>query len=95
MKKTYVRTAGAAMLSLLAVAVSATLPAATAEPTSAHGALDVITQQQRLDALHPANTGVPTGVDPVAWATIYVPADNAQTPERIELGRKLYFDARL
>jgi cytochrome c peroxidase len=52
-------------------------------------------QQQRLDQLHPTNTGVPPGIDPVAWATIYVPADNQLNPDRIALGRKLYFDTRL
>jgi hypothetical protein len=68
MKKTYIR-AGIITLSFLAVAGSAALHAATAESGAAHGALDVATQEQRLDALRPANTGVPTGVDPVAWAT--------------------------
>jgi cytochrome c peroxidase len=95
MKKTYVRMAGTAMLSFLAAAGSAALHAATAQSGAAHGALDVATQEQRLDALRPANTGVPTGVDPVAWASIYVPADNQLTPDRIALGRKLYFDTRL
>jgi cytochrome c peroxidase len=95
MKKTYVRIAGTAMLSFLAVAGSAALHAATAQSGAAHGALDVTTQEQRLDALRPANTGVPMGVDPVAWASIYVPADNQLTPDRIALGRKLYFDTRL
>jgi len=94
MKKTYVR-AGITTLSVLAVAGSAALHAATAQSGAAHGALDVTTQEQRLDALRPANAGIPTGVDPVAWANIYVPADNPPTPERIALGRKLYFDTRL
>ncbi|MCW5889240.1 MAG: cytochrome-c peroxidase [bacterium] len=39
-------------------------------------------------------TAPPPGYDPVIWATL-VPADNAMTPERVELGRKLYFDSRL
>src|SRR3984957_1298433 len=95
MKKTYVRVAGTAMLSFLAATGSAALPAATAQSGAAHGALDVTTQEQRLDALRPANAGVPTGVYPVAWASIYVPADNQLTQDRIALGRKLYFDTRL
>jgi cytochrome c peroxidase len=91
MKETYIRLAGGAVLSLLALGTAGPLPAATA----AHGAQDMTAQQQRLDELHPANTGVPSGVDPVAWANIYIPSDNQPTPERIALGRKLYFDTRL
>jgi cytochrome c peroxidase len=91
MNQTLIRSACGAVLSLLAVAVAGPAAAATAE----HGAQDLTAQQQRLDALHPANSGAPAGVDPVAWANIYVPADNQPTPERIALGRKLYFDTRL
>ena len=94
MKKTYFRLASGAVLGLLAMAGSGALSAANA-PSGTHGAMDTAQQQQRLDALHPANDGVPPGVDPVAWANIYVPADNQQTPDRIALGRKLYFDTRL
>ena len=39
-------------------------------------------------------TKAPAGLDPVVWAA-YVPEDNKMTPERVELGRKLYFDTRL
>ena len=91
MNETYIRLAGGAVLSLLAMTIAGPLPAATA----AHGAQDMTAQQQRLDELHPPNTGVPAGVDPVAWANIYVPGDNPLTPDRIALGRKLYFDTRL
>jgi cytochrome c peroxidase len=91
MNESYIRLAGGAVLSLLAMAVTGPSLAASA----AHGAQDMTAQQQRLDALHPANTGVPPGVDPVAWTNIYVPGDNQTTPERIALGRKLYFDTRL
>jgi cytochrome c peroxidase len=90
MKKTYVRLGLGTVLSALAVASGAAL----AEGTP-HGALDMTAQQQRLDQLHPTNTGVPSGIDPVAWQTIYVPADNQLNPERIALGRKLYFETRL
>ena len=96
MMRTYFRVAGGtAALGILAVSVSGVLNAATAPSDALHGALDVTAQQQRLDALRPANTGVPPGVDPVAWASIYVPADNQPTPDRIALGRKLYFDTHL
>ena len=91
MNETYIRLGCGAVLSLLAIAAAGPLPAATA----AHGAQDMTAQQQRLDELHPANTGVPPGVDPVAWVNIYIPVDNQPTPDRIALGRKLYFDTRL
>jgi cytochrome c peroxidase len=91
MNKTHIRLAAGAVLSLLAMAAAEPLLAAT----SAHGAQDMTAQQQRLDALHTPNTGVPPGVDPVAWANIYIPGDNQPTPDRIALGRKLYFDTRL
>ena len=90
MKKSYVRLGLGTVLSALAVASGAAL----AEGTT-HGALDMTAQQQRFDQLHPINTGVPSGIDPVAWETIYVPADNQLNPDRIALGRKLYFDTRL
>ncbi len=42
----------------------------------------------------PDVTKPPAGLDPVAWAEC-IPEDNPMTPERVELGRKLYFDTRL
>lgn len=53
-------------------------------------------QQQRLDALLPDRpvTEPPPRVDPAMWET-FVPDDNEMTPERVALGRKLYFDPRL
>jgi cytochrome c peroxidase len=69
---------------------------AVAEPATApHGAMPMPEQQKRLDQLITGLTTPPPGVDPVAWASIYVPADNEMTAERIALGRKLYFDTRL
>ena len=90
MNKTCVRLGYGAVLSVLAVAYGIALAADTT-----HGALDMTAQQQRLDQLHSANTGVPPGIDPVAWESIYVPADNQLSPDRIALGRKLYFDTHL
>jgi cytochrome c peroxidase len=95
MSKTYVRVSGSAVLSFLAFAALGSLRAATPSATGAHGALDMTAQQQRLDELQTATNGVPAGVDPVAWASIYIPSDNKPTPERIALGRKLYFDTKL
>jgi cytochrome c peroxidase len=67
-----------------------------AEPANAlHGAMPPDAQQQLLDSLKLNAAAPPQGVDAVAWATIYIPADNELTAERIALGRKLYFDTHL
>jgi cytochrome c peroxidase len=67
-----------------------------AEPTTApHGAMPMQEQQLRLDQLITRSASPPSGIDPVAWATIYMLAGNELTPDRIALGRKLYFDTRL
>lgn len=62
-----------------------------------HGALDMQQQQQRLNALLGDRdvTEPPAAVDPYIWNAIIVPEDNRMTAERVELGRKLYFDTRL
>jgi cytochrome c peroxidase len=57
--------------------------------------MSMLEQQQRLDQLITRFTSPPPGIDPVAWATIYVVPGNELTSERIALGRKLYFDTRL
>lgn len=60
-----------------------------------HGALPMAEQRARLEKLAPGDvTRPPAGIDPVIWASL-VPKDNAMTPERVELGKKLYFDLRL
>ena len=65
-------------------------------PQGKHG--DASAEQQLAELqklkLPPDVTKAPAGLDPVVWAA-YVPADNQMTPERVELGRKLYFDTRL
>jgi cytochrome c peroxidase len=63
--------------------------------TAPHGALPMPQQQQRLDELVSGLGSPPPGIDPTAWTTIYVPVGNELSPDRIALGRKLYFDARL
>lgn len=88
------RRRGAVVLSCLAMVAAGSLSAA-ASRTGPHGAMDMKDQQRLLDTLHVDGTGVPRGVDPVAWKTIYIPPDNTLTPARIALGRKLYFDTRL
>jgi cytochrome c peroxidase len=62
-----------------------------------HGALAMAEQEKRLDALRPrspADETPPGLVPPAAWAAL-TPEDNASTPERVALGRKLYFDTAL
>jgi cytochrome c peroxidase len=85
----------AVLLISIVVVCSGALQAADAPSGARHGAQDTQLQQQRLDKLFATDGGVPKGIDPVVWSGIYVPADNGLTPERIALGRKLYFDTRL
>jgi len=69
--------------------------AASAAATDLHGAMPVAAQEQRFDALKTGDgSKPPMRIDPAIWVSI-VPADNAVTPERVALGRKLYFDLRL
>ena len=83
----------AALACALALAAGrASAQSATAAP---HGALAMGLQEKQLDKLAPLEPGaLPPGVVPGMWASM-IPADNAQTPERVALGRKLYFDTRL
>jgi cytochrome c peroxidase len=85
----------AVLLSSIVVVCSGALQAADVPSGGRHGAQDTQVQQQRLDKLFATDGGAPKGIDPVVWNGIYVPADNGLTPERIALGRKLYFDTRL
>jgi cytochrome c peroxidase len=85
----------AVLLTSIVVACSAALQAADAPSGGRHGAQDTQLQQQRLDKLLATEGGAPKGIDPVIWNGVYVPADNTLTPERIALGRKLYFDTHL
>jgi cytochrome c peroxidase len=64
--------------------------------TGPHGAMPLDEQQKLLDkVLGVPAAGAPRGVDGIAWTSIYIPADNIPNPDRIALGRKLYFDTRL
>jgi cytochrome c peroxidase len=80
-------------LAALALATGAPVAGAAED---LHGAMAMAEQETRLDALLPERdvTQAPPGIDPVIWASL-IPADNAMTPERVALGRKLYFDTRL
>jgi len=83
------------VLACFAITAGAGLSIAAEPALAPHGAMAVQEQQQRLAKLIPGVTSAPPGIDPVAWASIYIPAGNELTADRIALGRKLYFDARL
>ncbi len=65
-------------------------------PRGPHGAATMEYQLKELARLMPKPDidQVPAGFDPVVWAA-FIPQDNAMTPQRVELGKKLYFDPRL
>ncbi|MHC4432011.1 MAG: cytochrome-c peroxidase, partial [Planctomycetota bacterium] len=65
-------------------------------PIGDHGAATMEYQIQQLDKLMPAaDVGrAPPGFDQVLWEAS-IPSDNALTPARVALGRKLYFEKRL
>jgi cytochrome c peroxidase len=93
------RRAGARIV--LALGFCVALVAARAEAQTAakapHGALGMAEQEKRLDALKPRAAGdklPPDIVPPEAWSAL-VPEDNQETPARVALGRKLYFDPAL
>ncbi len=79
----------------IAAIVGAAFGVAWAVGTGPHGAMPLDEQQRLLDKLITNPNAPPVGIDGVAWTTIYVPAGNELTPDRITLGRKLYFDVRL
>jgi cytochrome c peroxidase len=82
-------------LAAIVTAVGLAANAAGAASPNLHGAMPMKAQEQRLDGLKLSDgASPPTRIDPTIWAFI-VPRDNAVTPERVALGRKLYFDTRL
>lgn len=92
----------ALIAALLSIGSSGAFPAASTaqEATSTdrlHGAMAMDQQMERLAELHGDRdvTQPPPSVDLYIWNTIIVPENNRMTPERVELGRKLYFDTRL
>jgi cytochrome c peroxidase len=61
----------------------------------AHGAMAEAAQETRLQRMLEGTQALPpAGFPDDVWEAL-VPADNAPTPARIELGRKLYFERRL
>ena len=83
------------VLALFAITARVGLSVAAEPALAPHGAMAIQEQQQRLAKLIPSVTSPPPGVDPIAWGSIYIPAGNELTADRIALGRKLYFDTRL
>lgn len=83
------------VLALALVALGAVFPSHAAD-NALHGALPMEQQLARLDRLLPPRnvTQPPPNFDAVIWQAL-LPKDNAMTGERVVLGRKLYFDARL
>ena len=81
-----------------ALAAGCTTAAAGPDPAkvATHGAAPFAVQLERLAKLQHGIDLIapPAGVDPVVWQAM-IPKDNQPTAARIELGRKLYFDARL
>ena len=88
---------------IVALVVMVTLPlwdikaaVPTDVPKRAHGAATMEYQIKEIDRLLPSVdvSKVPSGFDHVVWEA-FIPEDNVMTSERVELGRKLYFDKRL
>ncbi|MHC4463210.1 MAG: cytochrome-c peroxidase [Planctomycetota bacterium] len=88
---------------IVALVVMVTLPlwnikaaVPTDVPKTDHGAASMEYQIKELDRLLPSVdvSKVPPGFDQVVWEA-FIPEDNAMTPKRVALGRKLYFDKRL
>ncbi len=80
----------------LVVSLSARAAASPDVPKGDHGAASMEYQREELNRLLSVSdvTAAPIGFDPVVWGA-FIPEDNAMTADRVELGRKLYFDTRL
>ena len=65
-------------------------------PMGAHGAASMEYQQKELNRLLGEVNAmeVPPGFDPVIWKA-FIPGDNEMSPQRVALGRKLFFETRL
>ena len=61
-----------------------------------HGAVRMEDQERILAGLLPGTlpSTPPGGIDPAAWKAA-IPEDNGLTQQRVDLGRKLFFDLRL
>ncbi len=90
------RTRVVAVVFATVVVAGVTLGATDPPPTriAPHGAQVMADQIAAFDALKTDVTGEVIPTDRAYWNTL-VPEDNAATPARIALGKKLYFDPRL
>jgi cytochrome c peroxidase len=90
------RSAIACRVSRAGVAALGVLLGALPAAAQLHGARPVAEQQKLLDTLGLTQdpSKPPPELDVVLWQEI-VPGDNEMTPERVGLGRTLYFDTRL
>jgi len=87
----------AALLGILLLPATPAAGGAPKEiPRGDHGAATMAYQQEVLSRIASKVDGsaAPAGFDPVVWQA-FIPQDNAITPERVALGRKLYFDTPL
>jgi len=81
---------GILLWSLTVVADPPTIPRGKhGDATPAYQLAELLKLIPKYDVTH-----APAGFDPVIWAD-FIPKGNEMTPERVELGRKLYFDTRL
>jgi len=92
---------GDRLLSIMLMAAGLFGPLAAAArsadiPRGKHGDASSEYQLERLQKIAPTGdvTKPPAGLDPIVWDA-FVPKDNPMTPEKVALGRKLYFDTRL
>jgi cytochrome c peroxidase len=71
-------------------------PSHADEGKALHGAMPMDEQRSRLEQLQGQVdvTRPPAGMDNVIFA-LFIPQDNEMTPERVALGKQLYFDTRL
>src|SRR3982074_3839555 len=72
-KSAWIRPSCSMVLIGLAITAHGALGVAAEPATAPHGAMPMQEQQQRLDRLITGRATPPPGIDPVAWATIYVP----------------------
>lgn len=89
-------TAFIGVLVLAAVTLRSDGQEASRVPMAEHGAASMDYQLAELEKLLPQVdvTAAPAGLDPVVWEA-FIPEGNEMTAERVELGKKLYFDKRL
>jgi cytochrome c peroxidase len=80
----------------VSLALGSAAAAGDEKPAGAHGAFSTEQQLAALAELGLSEDGQspPAHSDPVLYGAL-IPEDNAPTAERVALGRKLYFDARL